>query len=120
MSKSKIIKVLDFLFWTAVTSGALYTIKASIDDLRDPIKKEKRKQRRNDACSVFNKAMDKACDVTKKAYRKIADWDEALDNAIPAYSPEYVEKRIALLKAKRDYLENKIKTLEEEEAQKQA
>ena len=119
MKNNKITKVLDFLFWGTVACGAIYTIKATIDDLRDPVKKEKRKKYRDNMCSMFNEAMDKACDVTKKAYRKIADWDEALDNAIPAYTPEYVERQIESLKAKREYLENKIKTLEESQ-QKQA
>lgn len=108
----KIETVLNVLFWGAVTAASVYTIKVTVDELRDPVEKEKRKKERDDACSIFNKFIDKACDVTKRVYRKIADVDEAIDNAIPPYGEEHREKYLASLKSKKEKLEQRIRDLE--------
>ena len=112
MSK-KVERFLNILFWGAVGACSLYTIKTTVDELRDPVEKEKRKEQRREACSLFDKIIDKIGDITKKAYKQIANWDEAIDNAIPAYKPEHTKTRVALLKAKREKLDARIAELEE-------
>ena len=108
----KIKTALNILFWGSVTIGCAYSVKVSIDELRDPIEKEKRKKQRKEACDLFDKVVDKIAGATKKVYSKIAYLDEALDNAIPAYEPEHHASRLALLKAKRDKLDERINELE--------
>ena len=115
MSK-KVERFLNILFWGAVGACSLYTIKTTVDELRDSVEKEKRKEQRREACSLF----DKIIDITKKAYKQIANWDEAIDNAIPAYKPEHTKTRVALLKAKREKLDARIAELEELEKNSEA
>ena len=110
MSK-KVERFLNILFWGAVGACSLYTIKTTVDELRDPVEKEKRKEQRREACSLFDKIIDKIGDITKKAYKQIANWDEAIDNAIPAYKPEHT---------KREKLDARIAELEELEKNSEA
>ena len=111
-TSDKIKGALTILFWGGITLGCAYSVKASIDELRDPIEKEKRKVQRKEACNVFNKSVDKVAESLKKVYGKIAQFDETLDNSIPPYEPEISATRLSLLKAKRDKLEKQIEELE--------